>query len=124
MSFETVTRTNLGGIDHEGRIFLALALMSRYKKMSISKKLEGPLRILGKIRTDEAIILGRAMRLGAMVSGTSTVNLRKCKLSIKDRVVYLTLRKRAADLASGTVERRLKALADGMNRKYTIQIVA
>ena len=124
MSFETVTRTNLGGIDHEGRIFLALALMSRYKTMSISKKLEGSLRILGKIRTDEAIILGRAMRLGAMVSGTSTVNLRKCKLSIKDRVVYLTLRKRAADLAAGTVERRLKALADGMNRKYSIEIVA
>ena len=124
MSFETVTRTNLGGIDHEGRIFLALALMSRYKKMPISKKLEGPLRILGKIRTDEAIILGRAMRLGAMVSGTSTINLKRCKLSIKDRVVYLTLRKRGADLAAGTVERRLKALADGMNRKYSIQIVA
>ena len=124
MSFETVTRTNLGGIDHEGRIFLALALMSRYKKMPISNKLEGPLKILGKMRTDEAIILGRAMRLGAMVSGTSVVNLKKCKLFVKDQILYLTLRKRGADLAAGTVERRLKALADGINRKYSIQIVA
>ena len=75
MSFETVTRTNLGGINHEGRIFLALALMSRYKKMEVSKTLEGPLRILGESRAEEAI-LGRAMRLGAMVSGTSSVNLK------------------------------------------------
>ena len=123
MSFEIVTRTNLGGIDHPGRIFLALALMSRYKKMSISKKLEGPLTILGKVRTDEAIALGRAMRLGAMVSGTSTVNLKKCKLFIKDRVVCLTLRKSGVDLAAGTVERRLKALADALNLNYSIEIV-
>ena len=124
MSFETVTRTNLGGIDHQGRIFLALALMSRYKKISTSKKLEGPLKILEKNRADEAIILGRAMRLGAMVSGTSTVNLKKCELFIKDQVIHLTLKKRGADLAARTVERRLKALAEAMNRKYLMQIVA
>ena len=124
MSFETVTRTNLGGIDHEGRIFLALALMSRYKKIPISKKFQGLLTILGKTRTDQAIILGRAMRLGAMVSGTSTVNLKKCKLIIKDHILYLTLRKSGVDLAAGTVQRRLKALAEAMNLKCSIEIVA
>ena len=123
MSFETVTRSNLGGIDHQGRIFLALALMSRYKKIPISKQLEGPLTILGKIRTNEAITLGRAMRLGAMVSGTSIVNLKKCKLFIKDQVVTLTLTKNGADLAAGTVERRLKALAEAMKLKYLLEII-
>ena len=123
MSFETVTRTNLGGIDHQGRIFLALALMSRYKKMLISKKLEGPLKILGKRRTNEAIILGRAVRLGAMVSGTSAVNLKKCKLFIKDQVIFLAFKKSGTDLAAGIVERRLKALADAMNLQYSIQII-
>ena len=122
MSFETVTRTNLGGINHEGRIFLALALMSRYKKMEVSKTLEGPLRILGESRAEEAIILGRAMRLGAMVSGTSSVNLKKCTLFKKHEVLYLNLKKSGKDLAAGIVERRLKALADGLNMPYSLII--
>ena len=122
MSFETVTRTNLGGIDHEERIFLALALMSRYKKMHFSKNLKVPLRILGESRAKEAIVLGRAMRLGAMVSGTSISNLKKCKLFIKDKVLYLNLSKSGKDLAAETVERRLKALADGLNISYYLLI--
>ena len=123
MSFETVTRANLGGINHQGRIFLALALMSRYKKMRVSKDLEVPLRILGESRSEEAIILGRAMRLGAMVSGTSKVNLKKCKLFIKHQILHLNLKKSGKDLAAGLVERRLKALADGMNMNYSLFIV-
>ena len=122
MSFETVTRTNLGGINHEGRIFLALALMSRYKKLILSENLEGPLRILGESRAEEAIILGRAMRLGAMVSGTSKVNLKKCELSIKNKTLYLNLTHSGKDLAAGLVERRLKALADAMSLKYLLLI--
>ena len=122
MSFETVTRTNLGGINHQGRIFLALALMSRYKKMDVSRSLKIPLLILGESRAEEAIILGRAMRLGAMVSGTSAVNLKKCKIFIKEKTLYLNLRKSGKDLAAGIVERRLKALADGMNMKYSLLI--
>tara|TARA_Y200000002_G_scaffold134133_1_gene110614 strand:- start:129 stop:1634 length:1506 start_codon:yes stop_codon:yes gene_type:complete len=122
MSFETVTRTNLGGINHQGRIFLALALMSRYKKICPSKNLEVPLQILGESRAEEAIILGRAMRLGAMVSGTSVVNLKKCKLYRKNKILYLNLKKSGRDLAAGLVERRLKALADGMNLKYSVLI--
>ncbi len=122
MSFETVTRTNLGGINHGGRIFLALALMSRYKKMHISKDLEVPLRILGESRAEEAITLGRAMRLGAMVSGTSSVNLKKCNLFVKNQILYLNLRKSGQDLGAGIVERRLKAVADSMNLNYSLRI--
>jgi len=122
MSFETVTRTNLGGINHEERIFLALALMSRYKSMHYSKNLKLPLRILGKSRAKEAIVLGRAMRLGAMLSGTSISNLKKCKLFIKDKALYLNLSKSGKDLVAETVERRLKALADGLNISYYLLI--
>ena len=107
---------------HQERIFLALALMSRYKKLQLSQKLAGPLRILGDNRAEQAIILGRAMRLGAMVSGTSSVNLKKCKLFIKDGVLYLNLKKSGKDLGAGIVERRLKALAEGINLKYSLLI--
>ena len=62
------------------------------------------------------------MRLGAMVSGTSAVNLKKCKLYRKNKILYLNLKKSGRDLAAGLVERRLKALADGMNLKYSVLI--
>ena len=122
MSFEIVTRTNLGGISHQGRIFLALALMSRYKKMRVSEDLEFPLKILGERKAAEAIILGRAMRLGATVSGTSMVNLKKCKLSIHRNILCLNFKKSGKNLAAGVVERRLNALAEIMNINYSLII--
>ena len=122
MSFETVTRANLGGIDHKGRIFLAVALMSRYKKISFSKNIEGPIQILSASRSEAAIILGRAMRLGAMVSGTSISNLEKCKLFLRNKTIFLVLKKSGSNLAADTVERRLKTLANGMNMKHCLQI--
>ncbi len=122
MSFETVTRANLGGIDHEGRIFLALALMSRYKKIPISKRLEGPFKILSSLRSKQAIALGRAMRLGAMLSGSSVANLKKSKIFIKHDTIYLLIRKSGRNLAADTVERRLEALGASLNRKYLMQI--
>ena len=121
MSFETVTRANLGGIDHEGRIFLALALMSRYKKVTISKQLEGPLRILNIRRSKLAISLGRAMRLGAMLSGSSIVNLKKSEILVNEKTIILTIKKSALELAADTVERRLEALATGLNMGYSIK---
>ena len=121
MSFETVTRANLGGIDHEGRIFLALALMSRYKKIAISKQLKGPLRILNLRRSKQAIALGRAMRLGAMLSGSSVVNLKKSKIFLNKKTVNLVIKKSGNDLAADTVEKRLEALAEALNIKYSIK---
>ncbi len=123
MSFETVTRSNLGGIDHQGRIFLALALMSRYKKISYDETIRGSLKLLKQDRCELAISLGRAMRLGAMVSGSSITNLKKSKISIKNGVLCLLLKKSGVYLSGDTVETRLKALAKSLKMEAIIERV-
>ena len=123
VSFETVTRANLGGIDHAGRLFLALALMSRYKKISVSKNINDILSILTSSRYEEAIILGRAMRLGAMLSGTSVVNLKRSQIMREKNTLKLTLSKSAASLVGEAVERRLTTLAEGMNLASSIEVL-
>ena len=123
VSFETVTRANLGGIDHEGRLFLALALMSRYKRISVSKSINKILRLLTPSRYEEAIVLGRAMRLGAMLSGTSTENLMHSQISRDKNTLKLKLTDSAALLVADPVERRLQTLAEGMNLDSSIEVV-
>ena len=75
--FEVVTGANLGGIDHEGRIFLAIALMSRYKSSSLDKITNQTMKLLEKKLVKRAIALGAAMRLGSMLSVTISSNLEK-----------------------------------------------
>ena len=61
------------------------------------------------------------MRLGAMLSGSSIVNLRKSEILVNEKTIILTLKKSALELAADTVERRLEALATGLNMGYSIK---
>lgn len=65
--FDNATRANLGGLKHEERVWLGLSLMHRYSSRREGSRYEPLFRLLdpGQIRIAE--ILGRAMRLGAML---------------------------------------------------------
>ena len=71
LCFESVTRANISGIDHPERVYLGLALYNRYKA-----SVGGPggteatryAALLSPEQTDAATSLGRALRLGAMLS--------------------------------------------------------
>lgn len=112
--FETVTGANLGGIDHEGRVFLALSLMSRYKRTDLNKLNKGILNLLDRNSIRKAIILGASMRLGSMLSVTIASNLQKTKIFIKEKNIYLSLKEKDGFLGE-TVEKRLNHLAKLMN---------
>ncbi len=107
VSFESVTRANMGGIDHQGRLFLALAIRSRYK--SSGQENQPALLLLDDKTMSEAQILGKAMRLGAMVSGALATTLAQTKISRDEDCITLHLIK--AGLAGEVVEKRLKSLA-------------
>jgi hypothetical protein len=66
--FDTATRANLGGLDHKGRVYLGLALMNRYKNAGTDSRLTPLLTLLDEDEIRHAIMLGRAMRFGAMLS--------------------------------------------------------
>ena len=65
-------------------------------------------------------MLGRAMRLGAMLSGSSTGILEHAALARESGRVVLTLRGPGREFAGETVERRLQALAERLDCRAEI----
>ena len=113
--FETVTRANLGGIDHAGRVFVGHALMQRYGGGRPTADIDAARALLDDAALTRARALGRAMRLGAMLSGSTPQTLRHAQLAIGDGRVSLTLGASLRALSGETVQRRLKSLADALN---------
>ncbi len=65
--FDYATRANLGGLTHAERIYLGLALLHRYRNRRAGQ-FDVLLPLIGKAEAQEAEILGKAMRFGAMFS--------------------------------------------------------
>jgi exopolyphosphatase/guanosine-5'-triphosphate,3'-diphosphate pyrophosphatase len=110
LCFESVTRANISGIDHPGRVFLGMALMNRYKSGGPDGDGNRYAALIPPARLAEAQILGKAMRLGAMLSGASVGVLDHAELRRSDRLT-LALRGPAREFMGEAVERRLQALA-------------
>jgi len=120
--FENVTRANLGGLTHKERVFLGYALLNRYKT---SGELRAPLTALQLLNEDEraeALKLGKAMRLGAMLAGGSDALLEKMKLERSDTHLVLRLKSEAAAHSGEVVERRLASLASAFGLEAAIEI--
>ncbi len=114
--FESVTRANLSGLDHEGRIFLGLAILHRYKSSARNHFDDTLLNLLPPERQEKAAILGKAMRLGAMLSGAVAPGLEGTELTCDETHLGLILTGRARELTGEAVERRVEALASSLNR--------
>jgi exopolyphosphatase/guanosine-5'-triphosphate,3'-diphosphate pyrophosphatase len=65
--FDNATRANLGGLKHAERVFMGLALLHRYSNKREGSRHERMFSLLTEEETREAAILGKAMRLGAML---------------------------------------------------------
>jgi len=119
--FETVTGANLGGIDHEGRVFLALALMSRYKRTDFNTVNKEILNLLDETSIRNAMMLGASMRLGSMLSVTISSSLMKTKIFLEDKYICLNLNEKDNFLGE-VVEKRLTHLAQlmGLNPKIIV----
>lgn len=111
LCFESVTRANVGGIDHADRIFLGTALLNRYKSARPSGEAGDYGDLLDPARFMQAVVLGRAMRLGAMLSGSATGVLEHTELTRSEDRVRLVLHAPARPFAGEVVERRLASLA-------------
>ena len=117
LCFESVTRANLSGLDHTDRVFLGLALLNRYKTTAPTGTVERYARLLGETRAADAVILGKAMRLGAMLSGSSIGILEHAALELTPDRLVLSLAGPARDCAGETVDRRLQTLAGRLGRE-------
>lgn len=114
--FDNATRANLGGLTHGERVYLGLALLHRYKSNRAGTGFNAELlSLLSPDRVQEAEILGRAMRFGAMFATANPVDHGKLKLRPKKRELILTLSSdEGRDLFGEVAQSRFDALANAM----------
>lgn len=109
--FDTATRANLGGLDHRGRVYLGLALMNRYKSAGSDSRLTPVLKLLDEEEIRHAIMLGRAMRFGAMFSLGGPDGAGELKFYPRKKLLELILQPERRDLFGEVAEARFQALA-------------
>jgi exopolyphosphatase/guanosine-5'-triphosphate,3'-diphosphate pyrophosphatase len=115
--FETVTRANITGLDHMGRVFIGFALMNRYGGGRHSADVAEALSLLSPDAKAKAKALGRVLRLGAMIAASAPGVLAGAALDIGKTGVELHLDPSLATLSGFAVEKRLAALASALGRE-------
>ena len=123
VSYESVTRAHMAGLDHAERVFLGLALLNRYKTAGPGDDVSHYGDLLSKERAAEAVVLGRAMRLGAMLSGASVGVLEHARISRENGVLLLALRGPAREFAGEAVDRRMQSLASRLQCEPRIELL-
>lgn len=123
-AFLRVLRFPFPGIDHAGRVFLALSGYTRYAGSLDGVGHEPLRRLLTEGQTLRAVVLGLALRLAHTLSGGATAQLQRTSLRLTEEVLELTLPGDAAELNGDVVQRRMDALARVLNRKARIIVQA
>ena len=109
--FDNATRANLGGLDHPGRVFLGLALLHRYKNSRAGSRMERLFTLLSEDQIQEAEVLGKAMRFGAMFSVGDPARAGRLVWQPKKQVLELQLTEEGKGLYGEVAQARFGALA-------------
>ncbi|MFQ1702134.1 Ppx/GppA family phosphatase [Loktanella agnita] len=121
VTFDNATRANLGGLKHYERVLLGLALMNRYTNKIDSARFSDLLSMLTPEQIKEAEVLGKAMRLGAMLWINADEMPGTLKFSPKSGELTLTLTEHARPLFGEVAEARLNALANALNGQPVVK---
>ena len=119
--FDNATRANLGGLSHAERVFLGLALLHRYRNKREGTRFEDLYVLLDEKGKQQAEILGKAMRFGAMLwmSDTSQAGA-SLDWQPKNTVLKLKLTKAAQPLFGEVAESRFGSLARSMGAQSQV----
>ncbi len=121
VTFDNATRANLGGLKHYERVLLGLALMNRYTSKTANSRFDPLFAMLDEAQIKEAEILGKAMRLGAMLWLTADEEPGTLKWKPKSRELTLRLKQQARPLFGEVAEARFAALANAMGATGTVK---
>ena len=81
------------------------------------------LSLLSEAELEDARLLGRAVRLGAMISGSAPGVLPLTRLRLDAETLTLRLRRDVASLAGEIVSKRLAAVAECVGRESGVELV-
>uniref|UniRef100_UPI0040471B25 Ppx/GppA family phosphatase n=1 Tax=Yoonia sp. TaxID=2212373 RepID=UPI0040471B25 len=120
VTFDNATRANLGGLKHYERVLLGLALLNRYTNKH-SARFDPLFAMLDAPQIKEAEVLGKAMRLGAMLWLDADRAPGQLKWKAKKRELTLVLTHDARPLFGEVAEARLAALTSALNATSTVK---
>ncbi|SMX32711.1 Ppx/GppA family phosphatase [Actibacterium lipolyticum] len=119
--FDNATRANLGGLDHEGRVFLGLALLHRYKNNRSGSRFEPLFGLLSERQLKDAEVLGKAMRFGAMFSSEAPDQLAELRYFPKMKKLELRLTPGSEGLFGEVAEARFASLAKALDVETNVK---
>jgi exopolyphosphatase/guanosine-5'-triphosphate,3'-diphosphate pyrophosphatase len=122
-AFERVLVLPLYGVDHPGRVFLALSQYVRYRGFLPTHETAVTTlakQILPPIDIEVAVIVGLAQRIGYMLTGGALALLKQSEIKIVDESITLTLRGRARLLDAESIAEAMTDLATAMGRQAEI----
>ncbi|HHS89267.1 MAG TPA: Ppx/GppA family phosphatase [Rhodobacteraceae bacterium] len=119
--FDNATRANLGGLKHEERIWLGLALLHRYKKNRDGTRFSDLFSLIGDSRIVQAESVGKAMRFGAMFSVDDPEKVARLDWKPKKRELTLTLNETGRDLFGEVAQARFRALASALDAQTVVR---
>jgi exopolyphosphatase / guanosine-5'-triphosphate,3'-diphosphate pyrophosphatase len=121
-AFDNVTRANLGGLDHPGRVFLGVALLHRYRNSRAGSRFAPLFDLLSPEQLKQAEILGKAMRFGAMFSINAPSEAGALHYFPKKRVLELVLHPKNEPLFGEVAAARFNALANAMQVTTKVRV--
>ncbi|MBT2129902.1 Ppx/GppA family phosphatase [Aliiroseovarius lamellibrachiae] len=119
--FDNATRANLGGLTHEERVFLGLALLHRYKNSRVGTRFEPLFTILSEKAISQAEVLGKAMRFGAMFAVDGPQEKAELRWFPQKRELHLRLTHEARDLYGEVAQARFQSLADALSARPVVK---
>lgn len=122
--FDNATRANLGGLDHPGRVFLGLALLHRYKNSRAGSRMERLFTLLTEDELQEAEVLGKALRFGAMFSVGDPSRAGRLVWQPKKKILELQLTEDGRGLFGEVAQARFTALALAMKAATKVEAMA
>ncbi|MFC2966784.1 Ppx/GppA family phosphatase [Acidimangrovimonas pyrenivorans] len=112
--FDNVTRANLGGLDHRGRVFLGLALLHRYKNSRSGSRFEPLIGLLSEDELRDAEVLGKAMRFGAMFAVDDPTRVGELRYFPRKKVLELVLQPEGVGLFGEVARARFQSLVSAL----------
>ena len=119
--FDNATRANLGGLTHQERVWLGLALLHRYKNNRDGFRFVELFELLDEKHIHQAEIVGRAMRFGSMFSVAAPESIAALEWHPKRQVLTLTLAQQGTVLFGEVAEGRFISLAAALGAEPVIR---
>ena len=119
--FDNATRANLGGLRHSDRVFLGLALLHRYSNKREGTRFEQLYDLISPEARQQAEILGKAMRFGAMLWLSADQHPGEIWWYPKKKVLELRLSHYSEPLFGEVAAARLESLAESLEAQTRVK---